>query len=656
MTRTTAISLNHNWRSKRHIIDFNNTFFTEASTWLVGHLQEKLEEIEDDILRQTLAALAQQLGTAYQDVYQHIPHSCMQDDQGYVNITLLADEQTESGQMLSWREKVKARLPLLIEALQRDGFALKDIAILVRNNIEGRELLQTLLTYQQSAQAQLGYRYDAISAESLYLGHSPWVNILVNALKCLADKQDCLAQAELIYLYQLHVCQEAHPLLHNYFQAATQEEGYKQHSLLPQAFLAERAYLKQLPLYECIEALISIFQLQRAEATPFIQAFQDEVLAYSQKKTADSHHFLAWWKERGHKRSIPRVEGQDAISIMTIHQAKGLQFRAVILPFCEWAFDHNAQKPPIIWCATPTPPFSAFPTLPLRYTRSLKDTVYVRDYYEEHMQAYLDNLNLLYVAFTRPEDRLYAFARRPSRGELKTTSDLLYHIFEQSQQQLDHDLAKSKAYLLWKEHWHPSANTLEVGKATPIVSSSSQATAVDTYPYLTSGWRDRLAVQPNHTLMPAGATLGVGQAGQSELVRYMLARLQKEAQLREALATLQVAQGLSQAEVDNLAQHIEELWRNPTIKAWYDGTWTVKHDASIISPRGKVYQPDRIMTQGATAIVVCFIAGPEQGQSHEQVQATATLLREMGYNHVQAYLLNLEGKLSTKTLQCLVPK
>lgn len=511
LTRTTAISLDYNWRSKRHIIDFNNTFFTEASTWLVRHLQEELEGLEDNVLKQALAAQAQQLGTAYQDVYQHIPRSCRQDDQGYVNITFFADEQPESGRTLSWREKVKARLPLLIEKLQRDGFALKNIALLVRNNAEGRELFQTLLAYQQSAQAKPGYRYDAISAESLYLGHNPWVNILVNALKCLADEQDYLAQAELTYLYQLYVCQEAHPVLHNYFQAATKEQVSKQqHSLLPQAFLAARTYLQQLPLYECIEALISIFQLQRAEATPFIQAFQDGVLAYTQKEPADSHRFLAWWKERGNKRTIPRMEEQDAISIMTIHQAKGLQFKAVILPFCEWDFDHNPQKPPIIWCATPTPPFSAFPALPLRYTRGLKDTVYVRDYYEERMQAYLDNLNLLYVAFTRPEDRLYAFAKRPSKQAFKTTADLLYHTFEQGEQKPDHDPANPKAFLTWKKHWNSSANTLEVGRAMPVANPSSKSTPITTQPYLTGDWRGKLAVQPKYAPMLDEAAPGVG--------------------------------------------------------------------------------------------------------------------------------------------------
>lgn len=628
---TTSTTLHHNWRSKQHIIDFNNTLFTELSAWLVKHLQEELETLADDVLKQTLTTQIRALATAYQDVYQHIPSGYAQDDLGYVHITFLADQLTEEGPSLSWRAQVKARLPLLIEALQADGFALKDIALLVRNNAEGRELLQTLLAYQQSTQARPGYRYEAISAESLYLGHSPWVNILINALRCLAAEQDLLAQAELSHLYQRYVCQAAHTKFHGYPQAAAQ---------LPQDFLAKRASLQQLPLYELIEALVGIFQLQCAAAAPFIQAFQDIVLAYIRQKPTTIHHFLAWWQERGYKRSIPRGEGQDAMAIMTIHQAKGLQFKAVILPFCEWNFDHNPQMPPIIWCTTPTAPFSAFPALPLRYASGLKDTVYACDYFAERMQAYLDNLNLLYVAFTRPASRLYVFAKRPSKKLLKTTADVLYHTFERALQQPDHAMAHPGAFLPWKQYWNASTNTLIIGEPMPVSNASPKADAPITQPYLTSNWRSKLAVQPICTaLLDKDAA-----AQQHERVGYILARLQKESQLPKMLAALQVAQSLSQAEVDALAQQIEALWRNPTIKAWYDGTWVIQHRAAILTPNGQVYHPGRVMAQGEAAIIVDFMTDPAQAKPYEQLQTTATLLREAGYAHVQAYWLAIPAK------------
>ncbi|NIV38059.1 MAG: hypothetical protein GWN58_54185, partial [Anaerolineae bacterium] len=231
-----------------------------------------------------------------------------------------------------------------METLQKDGFALQDIALLVRSNAEARAIFQTLLAHQQSPHAQPGCRYDVISAESLYLGHNPWINILVNALRCLINEEDSLAHAELSHLYQVHVRQA--PPTTDCFQLE-QKEGS-----LPEGFLDQRLELLRLPLYELVEALMGLFQLHQPAAMPFLQAFQDLVLGFSSKELATVPHFLVWWQERGFRHTLPRGEGQDAMTLMTIHQAKGLQFKVVIVPFCAWDLDHNLRRPPSLWCAT----------------------------------------------------------------------------------------------------------------------------------------------------------------------------------------------------------------------------------------------------------------------------------------------------------------
>ena len=394
-------------------------------------------------------AQVQQLGAAYQEVAQQLPPQRVQADKGYVHITFLEDVVDEEVSQ-SWREMAKDRLILLIEALQQDGIGLKDIALLVRSNADGRDLFRTLLTHQHSPQAQPGCRYDVVSSESLYLGHNPWVNLLINALKCLAQEEAPLAQAELRYLYQVYVLQAAPATLYDCFQA---EEGA---ASLPEEFVSRRLQLLQLPLYELVEALIVIFQLHQAAAMPFLQAFQDLVLAFVAKEVADICGFLNWWEERGCRHTLPRVAEQDAMTLMTIHQAKGLQFKVVIVPFCAWDLDHNVRRPPTLWCATDLAPFAAFPVLPVRYTHRLKHTAYARAYYEERIQAYLDHLNLLYVAFTRPEDRLYVFAQRSIKVVPQTTSDLLYQTFSQAQEVATVPKA-------WDRCWDATEGVLEMG-------------------------------------------------------------------------------------------------------------------------------------------------------------------------------------------------
>lgn len=629
---TASVALNQNWRSKQHIVDFNNAFFAIAATGLVQHLEVDLQTLEDTVLKKDLLAQVRQLSAAYQDVHQHLPAQRAQHDPGYVKITFLEEEEAKDADdaPVGWREQVLARLPLLIEKLQKEGFALKDIALLVRNNAEGRAIFQTLLAHQQSPKAQLGCRYDAIASTSLYLSHSPWVSLIINALKCLAPAEDLLAQAELVHLYWQYVLQEATPSFH------TDRWDEKALALLPEAFVAQRLELQQLPLYALVDALINIFQLHKAEAGPFLQAFQDIVLGFAEKDLASISHFLAWWEERGHQYALPRVEGQDAMPIMTIHQAKGLQFKVVIVPFCAWDLDHQLRQPPTLWCHTDEPPFDTFPVLPLRYASRLKDTVYAQAYYEERMQAHLDHLNLLYVALTRPEERLYVFAPRPSKALLKTTADLLYQTLEQASSSMD----SPNVHHAWADGWNASAGTLEMGQAAPKTSSPNKLSSLPAYT-IAYGASQAMALQSFlASLEPSSASTPQAQYGR--LVHRLLAQLPSLDALPALLEDFQQAEALSQVVVNQIQEQLTKLLDQPQVKDWFSGTWEVKREATLLAPSGQVMRPDRVMLQSGQAVVIDFKTGVLRDHHRQQVQAYAQALSAMGYAQVKAYLLYTE--------------
>jgi ATP-dependent helicase/nuclease subunit A len=625
---TTAMTLDENWRSKQHIIDFNNSFFSAVTTILAQHLTEEITVLTDPILKRDLLAQVQQLGNAYREVHQQLPLQHVQPDKGYVNITFLEDTISDHGASQSWREKVKSQLPLLIEKLQQEGIALQDIALLVRSNAEGRDIFQALLAHQHSSQAQPGCRYDVISSESLYLGHSPWVNLLINALKCLAPEASFLAQAELLYLYQTYVLQATPTAWHDCFQA---EEGA---ASLPEEFVTQRLYLQQLPLYELIEALIAIFQLHQATAAPFLQALQDVVLAFEAKEVADVRLFLAWWAERGHRHTLPRVVGQEAMTLMTIHQAKGLQFKVVILPFCEWDLDHNIRRPPTLWSTTNVFPFASFPVLPVCYTHRLKDTIYARAYYEEHIQVYLDHLNLLYVAFTRPADQLYVFAQRPAKMVLKTTSDLLYQTFSKTQE-VD-TFSKS-----WACFWDASRGVLEMGTTRPGVAARIPKNAsINLQWYRTSHGAQQHLESKLHTLE---ATEQPDQASYGQLAHRLLAQITSVDEWPAVLAALKVSEGISHKKVAQLKRQLTALFHHPKVKSWFDSGWEVKKEAAILTPSGEILRPDRVLLQPGKAVIIDFKTGTPHTNDARQVQDYAALLRAMGYVQAEGYLLYIEA-------------
>lgn len=450
---TTVVTLTRNWRSREKIVAFNNFLFSNTATALRQYFAGELSRLSDQPFQEQLLAQLHQMTAVYQNASQQ-PTRAPQDDKGYVNITFLKNASNKVTP-LTWREMVKTRLPSLVETLQEDGFALRDIALLVRSNAEGREIFRTLVAHQQLSKTGGRYRYDVVSSESLYLAHSPWIRLLVTAMHCLTDETSVLIQAELSYLYQIYVLQATSDNLYDFLQF----EGSK--IALPEAFVAQKSHLKYLPLYELVAALIDIFNLRRTEAIGFVQAFEDVVLDFATQEIADVSSFLIWWTERGSSYTLPRTASQDAITLTTIHQAKGLQFKVVVVPFCSWDLDHSIRNPPTLWCATRVAPFNQFPVLPVRYSKRLRETVYAQAYYAEQMQAYLDHLNLLYVAFTRPIDRLYAFAPCPGKTTYKAVSDLLYQTFSEVQVTCDapNDL---------KNAWDAAVGVFEMGTPLPV--------------------------------------------------------------------------------------------------------------------------------------------------------------------------------------------
>ena len=86
---------------------------------------------------------------------------------------------------------------------------------------------------------------------------------------------------------------------------------------------------------------------------------------------------------------------------MTIHKSKGLQFPVVICPFYDWKLDVSRQ---ITWIDNEG---EKLPAYFVKMNKAVKNSELGNLYEEEEGKYFLDQLNLLYVAFTRPETALF---------------------------------------------------------------------------------------------------------------------------------------------------------------------------------------------------------------------------------------------------------
>ncbi len=647
--QTEVRDLDRNYRSRRHIVDFNNALFAQLSRLLYRTMETRLQEVSDEPLRQRLLQRTEVIRSAYAHVGQELPATYRGNWHGHVRIQLLEQEQlTGDEDDTHWKDHVKEQLPTMVERLQDQGYALQDIAFLVRNKREGQEIAATFMEYKNQDRARKGYHYEVISPESLFLNASLTVGLLVDVLRFLDNPDDRIAQGSIIHKYR-RLCNLPQESVdwHRLFAAAGDKEDLSLfYQELPPDFQRFQDYLNKLPLYELVENLVQLLGLdstggQQATETIYLQAFQDAVLNYTRTEQGDLHSFLRWWEERGHETSVQVPEAVDAMRIMTIHKAKGLQFKVVILPFCTWNTDHHHSQTNILWSRTATPPLDALGLMPLRYGNALAKTVFDQEYYEESIRAHMDNLNLLYVAFTRAEECLYAFAppTKSKDGKINSVADALHQSFTEA--------PPPSAGINLTDHYDKDTKVLEIGTDSRVERPRTKKAPFILTAYPSVRWRDRLMVRPTSRGYFAESSepnaLSVNLAG---LLREVLVRTRHRSEAERHLQDVYYERGITQAERRQLEQRVAQAMNQAALRPWYEHPEPVMIQRTLLTGDQRYVCPDRVMlppsaTEGP-AVVVQFGLADEQTEHTRTVEQSAAILRQLGHVSVKGYWVNVQ--------------
>ncbi|CAN5396691.1 UvrD-helicase domain-containing protein [soil metagenome] len=656
---TQILNLNTNWRSKKNIIDFNNSLFNTAPQILVKMIIDQLEKSEslnDETLKEELLNQAQNIIKAYDDVYQQLPAPITSENFcGYVNMTFFESEEKasdsdEEEESIFWKQQIQARLPKMIEEIQDQGYSLKDVAILVRNSQEGREIASSLLKYKSSPEAKPGYSYEVISAESLLISGAISPTLLVNALKFLNNSENIIAKVHLAYDYQKYILKKEDLNLHRLFEKASSRSNKELEELLPENFLVNFGSLSQLPLYELVEELVRIFRLNQlmGEIT-FTQAFQDLVLTFTKDEKPDINSFLEYWEEKGCKTSVLISEKLDAIKILTIHKSKGLQYKVVIIPFCNWNIDHKTKPPTILWSTSNVFPFNEMKYLPLQYSSSLEDTVYQKAYFEEMMKAQIDNLNLLYVAFTRAEECLYVFGQKPKINKkgsygLKCMSSLLYYIFTAGylEDKIELKFKKEYDYSNLSSSYKAEVSILEIGDQDFKCSNGNGTTEPNSSTlsqYISEPWRERLKIRSRaKDFFNAESRKKINYG---ILLHQVLAKIKTTEDIPKVLQDFYFMGEIDQEDLNLLNEQIFKILEHEQVKQWYTNDWEVMTEAPVLPQSGDIKRFDRVMIKDKKAIVVDFKSGIKSDFHQKQVFDYVDLLNQMQYSPVEGYLVYL---------------
>jgi ATP-dependent helicase/nuclease subunit A len=638
--KITQLPLDENWRSNELLIRFNNTLFSTAPPIVRNIIDQSLEgALVTEEFKNRWAGL---LDTAYEEVQQQIPQKSVGTG-GYIRGEVLQDEERKQ------QELALERIPVWIRELQDAGFEAGEIAVLVRTNREGAEVADVLMGLVQEDDGRT-YNYNFVSNESLFLNHNTAVKFLVCLLKHLQNSQDELNNISLIYYHRL------------LFTGATGDPSEALHpgnsvdQELGAPFSERKAELRRLPLFELTENLIDIFALdKRAPDLPYIQAFQEIILALQQDEPGSLHDFICYWTDHGHKKSITVSDDQDALRIITIHKAKGLQFKAVIVPFCNWDLTTSASgnRNTILWCNTSGTPFDEVPVVPVKFTSRISETIFAAYYLEELIMGYVDSMNILYVALTRAEEAMIIGLSEPEpKGALKKSGHLVMQSVQtapQSPGKLQMDLSAVATESGFE------IGTLKPGKRE--VRRVADPWIIDSYPVNFRSDRIRLRLKSAdyyaHSADPAsGRTVGPAKEATVDPAAIPAARhldfgnimheifgmIRTTADIDRAVSKFHREGLLTAFDKDKITSMITEKLHHPDVAPWFFQGIEVLNERDIITG-GETYRPDRVMINGNKAIVADYKFGDQELAKYDrQVTKYKQLLHEIGYTEVEGFI------------------
>lgn len=644
-------TLDYNYRSEKRIIDFNNAFWEQC----VANTAK--EVAQDD------AEKAEIVQKAYEDVAQKTHKTT---ENGFVKISLYPSK--------SMKEAVLEELIETIKELFNNGYGGKNqskIAILVRSKSNIQDIVNALLQ-------SFGNEINIVSDEAFRLDASLSVNIIVSAMHLLTHPDDVLTRGKLVKLYNQEVLKK--PLTDTDLlvsinesnnidtknidkkerrKLATEQQMAKLNSQLPPEYVANRELLLGLPIVDLVDKLFMLFGLDQLEGqSSYICTLYDTLNDFLKDHTADIDDFINEWGNSLSSKTIQSDE-IEGIRIMTIHKSKGLEFDNVIIPFCSW----EMEKKGTLWCETKNKPapYNKLPLLPIDFSRDkLIGTVFEDDYKEEHFQNIVDNLNLLYVAFTRASKNLFVFGLRQGKTTLDniakgTPPGNRSYAIELALRQVSEQLQGSSLSFpddigseIHFEYGTLVPETHEKEHAVAdnpfLIKPDKHIVSIATYPQAATFKQSNKSIEfvKGEDVDPSDRTryIKIGN-----VLHQLFSTIYTTADIPTRLNELEQQGIIYNDEITSaqLRTRIEDAITNPQVQEWFSKRWQLYNECTILeynkdTNEMEEHRPDRVMTDGKEFVVVDFKFGKEREEYKKQVQQYMEILIRMGHKKVSGYL------------------
>ncbi|MBS9463370.1 UvrD-helicase domain-containing protein [Flagellimonas sp. 389] len=580
----TVKTLDTNWRSHKEIVQFNNTFFASIAP---------LFKNED-------------YRTLFLEGSNQKPNS---ESGGFVQLSFVQGDTLQKNEEAYCTEVLNA-----IDQATSYAYRYSDICILVRDNSKGMLLADFLLQN----------RVPVISSDSLLLGKNHKVNFLISLLKLIDNVHDKDAVYEVLMFLA-----PSEDTRHDFIAQAINDPQL----LLSKNYGFHISKLKGLSVFNILENAIVQFDLSKTDAA-YLTFLMDEVLLVEKKAGPDIHSFLKHWEQKKNTLSIAAPDTINAIRIMTIHKAKGLEFPIVIFPFANAIIDDKRKKKKS-W--VPTTAVEENLRLPEFLVNTNQEMLHYNEvaaeiYLDESKKTTLDAINVLYVALTRAKKGLFIISEEGKKNsvlaEANSYSDVFLYYLQEQGLYKEEETRYSFGSILKNDT--VNSETLEENQYIPYITRNKRDEGFTVSTKSGQLWDDQ-----KRTAIEMG-----------NLVHYALGNIKTSDDIENVIKELKEWGHLQKEFEDSLEQKILAVVNHPELKSYFSNNYEILNEQEILTVSGNSFRPDRLAVKGNTVVIMDYKTGKPSISHEQQILEYAQVLKDMNFEIKHAIIVYIDQKIN----------
>ncbi|WP_432412378.1 UvrD-helicase domain-containing protein [Rasiella sp. SM2506] len=584
-------NLDTNYRSCEEVIDFNNKFFSFIASYFGNSVHQNLYEIGNSQKQNSKL-------------------------NGYVQIEFIEAENKEEAHLLYGQHVFET-----ITTLKGNKYSLEDICILTRTKSNGIALSTYLM--------ELGI--DVVSSETLLLQFSPLVQSIVNALTFTVFPTNEMAKVSFL------------EFIHDSFEISKSKHAFLSELLpLKEPLFSEKlnaygisfslAEIASKSLYQSCEYIINALELNK-KADAYLFTFVDFVLDFESNPQAGKINFLEHWEQKKGTASIPAGNTQNAVTVMTIHKSKGLEFPVVLFPYADTEI--YGEINPKAWFPIAHEQFNE---VLINYKNEVETygEAGQRMYEERRNRLELDNFNLLYVTLTRAVEQLYIYAEKPSKQISNPPKDF-------SQVLIAFLMAQNK----WNEEQltYSFGDSIKTGQARPKEIAKTNRTPIAPIFISSAPEKHQLSVaSADASLWESEAAIAIDLGN---LLHDTMEKIKTKKDMDLVFENYKQRSILPKEKISELKHVIQGIINHPEVSYLFNDSLekdTIYNERDISTKEQKLIRPDRLnFFKNKHVVITDYKTGAPLEKHKIQINSYGQALQDMGFLVQSKVLIYVDG-------------